>query len=82
MYRASVNNQDRTNILNIENPVNELHEQMGEGVGKYLPSWLDDTSVGLLKVVLCPVLSKKIVIHLGILVVFFLFLKNGCWSEF
>lgn len=45
MYRASVNNQDRTNILNIENPVNQLDAEIGEGVAKYLPSWLDDSSV-------------------------------------
>ncbi|XP_063439088.1 uncharacterized protein LOC134720616 isoform X6 [Mytilus trossulus] len=44
MYRASVNNQDRTNILNIENPVNQLDAEIGEGVAKYLPSWLDDSS--------------------------------------
>ena len=45
MYRASVNNQDRTNILNIENPVDALNTEQDQGVGKYLPSWLDDSSV-------------------------------------
>lgn len=44
MYRASVNNQDRTKILNIENPVDELHSEEDLGVAKYLPSWLDDSS--------------------------------------
>ena len=44
MYRASVNNQDRTNILNIENPVDALNTEQDQGVGKYLPSWLDDSS--------------------------------------
>ncbi|OWF54589.1 uncharacterized protein LOC110443162 isoform X2 [Mizuhopecten yessoensis] len=43
MYRASVNNMDRTRILNHNNPLPDLAEGEDNCVGRYLPSWMDDT---------------------------------------
>ncbi|XP_053376948.1 uncharacterized protein LOC123529037 [Mercenaria mercenaria] len=41
MYRASVSNQDRTEVLTFNNPLPEFHERC-EGIDQYLPSWQDD----------------------------------------
>lgn len=41
MYRASVSNQDRTEVLTFNNPLPEFHERC-EGIEQYLPSWQDD----------------------------------------
>lgn len=41
MYRASVSNQDRTEVLTFNNPLPEFHERC-EGIDLYLPSWQDD----------------------------------------
>lgn len=44
MYRASRNNEDRTNILIHNNPPPEVAslDTDQDGVGRYLPSWMDD----------------------------------------
>ncbi|XP_056001270.1 uncharacterized protein LOC125653965 isoform X2 [Ostrea edulis] len=44
MYRASRNNEDRTNILIHNNPPPEVAslDAENDGVGRYLPSWIDD----------------------------------------
>nr|XP_022299167.1 uncharacterized protein LOC111107993 isoform X1 [Crassostrea virginica] len=46
MYRASKNNQDRSNILIHNNPPPEVAslDADRDGVGRYLPSWMDDTA--------------------------------------
>ncbi|XP_052780152.1 uncharacterized protein LOC128217219 isoform X3 [Mya arenaria] len=43
MYRASVANKDRTEVLNFNNPLPEIHENSGS-VDQYLPSWQDQYS--------------------------------------
>lgn len=45
MYRASRNNEDRTNILIHNNPPPEVAslDTDQDGVGRYLPSWMDDS---------------------------------------
>lgn len=40
MYRASVSNQDRTEVLNFNNPLPEFNNG-SESVSEYLPSWQD-----------------------------------------
>lgn len=45
MYRASVTNQDRTEVLTFNNPLPEFHERT-ESIGQYLPSWQDEFSEG------------------------------------
>jgi len=40
MYRASVTNQDRTEVLSFNNPLPEFHNGT-ESVSEYLPSWGD-----------------------------------------
>ncbi|XP_062585077.1 uncharacterized protein LOC134246736 isoform X2 [Saccostrea cucullata] len=44
MFRASKNNEDRTNILIHNNPPPEVAsvDPEEDGVGRYLPSWIDD----------------------------------------
>lgn len=46
MYRASRNNEDRTNILIHNNPPPEVAslDTDQDGVGRYLPSWMDDSA--------------------------------------
>ncbi|KAH3777775.1 hypothetical protein DPMN_179223 [Dreissena polymorpha] len=43
MYRASVSNKDRTDVLKFNNPLPELHTG-ATGVDQYLPSWQDQDS--------------------------------------
>ena len=41
MYRASVSNEERTNVITYNNPLPEFH--MGtDSVDQYLPSWQGD----------------------------------------
>lgn len=44
MYRASVSNQDRTEVLTFNNPLPEFHERT-DSIDQYLPSWQDMDSV-------------------------------------
>lgn len=43
MYRASISNQDRNEVLTFNNPLPEFHERT-ESIDQYLPSWIDDQS--------------------------------------
>ena len=45
MYRASISNQDRTEVITFNNPLPEFHDPKAESINKYLPSWQDDESV-------------------------------------
>ena len=46
MYRSSLNNQDRTALLEYNNPVPDVgNVENQEGVGRYLPSWIHDAWV-------------------------------------
>ncbi|KAL4226165.1 hypothetical protein ACF0H5_014152 [Mactra antiquata] len=40
MFRASVSNQDRTEVLTFNNPLPEFHERT-DSIDQYLPSWQD-----------------------------------------
>lgn len=62
MYRASVSNQDRTEVLTFNNPLPEFHEG-SEGIDQYLPSWQEDIHTvsqnrsAVKQVFKCPLLS-------------------------
>lgn len=43
MYRASVSNQDRTEVLTFNNPLPEFHDRT-DSIDQYLPSWQDEFS--------------------------------------